>query len=98
VDGNDGTDERVLELRAEGRAFASIARELDLGNGYQAILGFRRALARRPVEERSRLREQEFARLDRMAESIHSRSELSEAEINVRLATLDRVRGLLRET
>ena len=97
MDGNDATDERV-ELRAAGRAFASIARELDLDNGYQAILGFRRALARRPVEERSRLREQEFARLDRMAESVHSRGELSEEEINVRLATLERVRRLLRET
>ena len=59
MDGNDATDERVVELRAEGRAFASIARELDLESGYQAILGFRRALARRPVEERARLREQE---------------------------------------
>jgi hypothetical protein len=98
VDGSDATDERVLALRAEGRAFASIARELDLDSGYQAILGFRRALARRPVEERSRLREHEFARLDRMAESVHSRSELSEEEMNVRLATLERVRGLLRET
>jgi hypothetical protein len=98
VDGNDATDERVLKLRAEGRAFASIARELDLQNGYQAILGFRRALARRPVEERSRQREEELARLDRMAESVHSRSELSEEDVNARLATLDRVRGLLRET
>ena len=53
MDGNDATDERVVELRAEGRAFASIARELDLESGYQAILGFRRALARRPVKERS---------------------------------------------
>ena len=45
ADGNDANDERILELRADGRAFASIAREMDLENGYQAILGFRRALA-----------------------------------------------------
>jgi hypothetical protein len=93
--GSADHDERVLNLREEGRTFASIARALGLEGSLQANAAFNRALRRRPTDEQVSVRDHEMARLDALGERLRQRDDLSEADMARRMRSLDRLRKTL---
>jgi hypothetical protein len=89
-------DDRALELRTQGHAFGTIARELGLANAPLAVEAFARALRTRPSEERERLQRDEDARLDALAEHVRGDDSLDAETKQKRLQFIERMRGALR--
>jgi hypothetical protein len=95
TDPSESIDDEVLRLRSNGRAFARISRDLDLGSPLDAQRAFQRAVHRLPSDRQDQVREQESSRLDRLAERVHADVSKSDEDRTRRLAAIERLRGLL---
>jgi DNA-binding transcriptional MerR regulator len=91
-------DEQALQLRDQGRPFASIAEILELTNAHAANAAFNRALRVRPRAEQESLRSRETARLDALAQRVRGRDDLSIEEVVRRLRGLKHQRKTLFNT
>jgi hypothetical protein len=65
-------DRQALDLRAKGRSFAFIARELEFSRAVDANAAFNRALRRCPDAERGEVIAKEMKRLDALESADHS--------------------------
>ena len=88
-------DERVLELRAQRRSFAAIARIVGYERASQVPAAFNRALRRRPPQEQEALRRAELARLDAMTQRVRENKELTAEDAARKLDTVGRLRARL---
>ena len=91
----DDRDQIVLELRRTDRSFAFIARTLNIGEPVDAFEAFLRAIDEAPASERSRLRGEELARLQRLEVAVRAEGVLSPFDFDRRLALVRRMRGQL---
>lgn len=91
------SDDRVLELRIQGRSFATIATTVGLVRPSRANEAFNRALRRKPVSERDGLRREELGRLDALANGVRADTALAPRDKARRLRTIDRLRAMLME-
>jgi hypothetical protein len=89
------TDDRVVQLRSQGRSYGAIAKLLGLRGGQDAFHAFRRALRRRPPAEQDRLREDELRRLDTLTERLHADNHLREEEREAKLRAVVRLRHMV---
>jgi hypothetical protein len=85
-------DDRVLELRSQGRSHGAIARELGLHQPRDAHDAFRRAVRRRPAPEQTMLRNQEQGRLDELSEQIRALPHLTAEQVAAQLRVVARLR------
>jgi hypothetical protein len=90
-----GDEDKVLELRVQGRSFAGIAKTLGLGRPSQANAAFNRALRRKPPAERDALRGRELTRLDALADAVRAHPERGPDALARRLRTVARLRSML---
>ncbi|HEV8297738.1 MAG TPA: hypothetical protein VGQ20_10580 [Acidimicrobiales bacterium] len=88
-------DERVLELRTQGRSFTSIARTLGLAKVPMATDAFNRALRTRSIDLQQSLRRDEHQRLDMLAEHVRADAALTPETMARRLVVIDRMRVAL---
>jgi hypothetical protein len=88
-------EDKVLELRVQGRSFAGIAKTLGLRRPSQANDAFNRAMRRKPPAERDALRGRELARLDTLADAVRARPEVGAGGVARRLRTVARLRAML---
>jgi hypothetical protein len=91
-------DDKVLQLRVQGRSFAGIAKTLGLGRPCQANDAFNRALRRQPPAERDALRGRELTRLDALADGVRAHPERGADGVARRLRTVARLRAMLMAT
>ncbi len=89
-------DERVLELRGQGQAYARISRDLGLDRAADAQQAFRRALLRLPAIDADRVRGEELSRLDRLAERVRTDTSRNEMDRARQLKTIERMRDQIR--
>jgi len=87
-------DERVLALRAEGRSFGAIARELSLENAAAAYDVFQQALRNAPAPRRANLQLGELERLDRLAAQLREKHVTGESTAADQLLAISRLRAL----
>ncbi|MGD0381776.1 MAG: hypothetical protein ABSC30_17545 [Acidimicrobiales bacterium] len=87
-------DDQALLLRDQGRSYARIAQELNLGGALDANAAFNRALRRRGPAEQAGLRSREVVRLDALGQRLRNRPGVSEDELARQLHGL----ALLRKT
>jgi hypothetical protein len=90
-------DERVLQLRGQGQAYARISRDLGLDRAADAQQAFRRALRRLPAVDADRVRGEEFSRLDRLAERVRADTTRNEVDRARQLKTIERMREQVRD-
>ncbi len=90
-------DEKVLQLRGQGQAYARISRDLGLDRAADAQQAFRRALRRLPAVDAERVRGEELSRLDRLAERVRADATRDEMDRARQLKTIDRMRGQIRD-
>jgi hypothetical protein len=95
TDQSEAIDGEVLRLRGCGRAFARISRDLQLERPLDAQRAFRRAVRRLPRPEQDTVRQQESARLDRLAEKVNADTDKTLEEKARRLAAVERLRRVL---
>jgi hypothetical protein len=88
-------EDKVLELRDQGKCFAGIAKTLGLDRACQANDAFNRALRRQPATERDALRGRELIRLDTLADSVRAHPERGADGVARRLRTVARLRTML---
>jgi len=88
-------EDKVLELRVQGKSFAKIANILSLGRPSQANDAFNRALRRKPPAERDALRSRELTRLDALADGVRAHPERGAEAVARRLRTVARLRAML---
>ena len=88
-------EDRILELRVQGKSFAGIAKTLGLDRPCQANDAFNRALRRQLPARRAALRGQELTRLDALADGIRAHRELGADGLARRLRTVARLRTML---
>jgi hypothetical protein len=86
------SENRVLELRQQGRSFAGIAKMLGYDRPRDAWLAFNRALRRHPPQEQADLRRAEMARLQTLTDTVQARKDLTQEEQSRRLASVERMR------
>ena len=86
-------DECVLTLRAEGRSFGAIARELSLENAAAAYDAFQQALRNTPAPRRADLQLGELERLDRLAAQLGEQHGSGEASAADQLLAINRLRA-----
>jgi hypothetical protein len=89
-------DDRVLQLRGQGQAYARISRDLGFQRAAEAQQAFRRALRRLPTEEAERVRGEELSRLDRLAERVRSDSTRDDTDRARQLETIQRMSNQIR--
>lgn len=89
-------DQMVLELRSKGHSFGAIARKVGIPSAPLALEAFNRALRTHPADVQERIRREEDARLDALAEHVRSDTSLDAETIEKRLRVIDRMRGALR--
>ncbi len=87
------TDERVISLRSEGRSFAAIAKAIEVERSSDAFGAFIAAIARRPADEKAKLRAEEAARLDKMEGRVLSSDDVEGRDR--KLATVRKLRQRL---
>jgi hypothetical protein len=92
MDATTLSDNRVLELRQQGRSFAGIANVLGYERPRDAWLAFNRALRRHPPQEQADLRRAEVARLQSLTDTLRARKDLTQEEQTRRLALVERMR------
>lgn len=85
-------DDRVLQLRGEGQAYARISRDLGLDRAADAQQAFRRALRRLPADDAERVRGEELSRLDRLAAKVRADGARNEMDRARQLKTIERMR------
>lgn len=95
IDPSEARDHEVLRLRNTGRAFARISRDLKLQRPIDAQQAFRRAFYRLPSDEQELVRQQEAARLDRLATLVNADTAAPAEDRTRRLASIERLRTLL---
>ena len=88
-------DDKVLELRGQGRSFRKIAEVLGFDRPRGPIEAFNRALRRRPREQQEVLLAEELDRLDTMERRVRADPALSRPELDRRLRTVSRIRGMV---
>ena len=93
---SESTDDKVLHLRGEGRAYARISRDLGLPRAAYAQQAFRRALRRLPAVDATRVRDEELSRLDRLAERVRADTTRDELDRTRQLKTIERMREQVR--
>jgi hypothetical protein len=96
-DPSETVDEKVLQLRRQGLAYARISRDLSLASASDAQQAFRRAVRRLPSPDATRVREEELARLDRLAERVRADTGRTDLERARQLKTIDRMRTQIRD-
>jgi hypothetical protein len=94
TDDTSAADENALRLRASGKSFGAIAKELGYDRAHHANEAFNRALRRKSPQERTSLREDELARLDAMADGVRARK-LTPKDVARQLRAVDQLRALL---
>lgn len=94
---DEALEDRALELRQEGKSFVFIADLLGYERGgYEAFRAFKRALRRRPPDERVSLRQQELVRLASMEDGFRADTKLSPEERARCLGAVSALRAMLR--
>jgi hypothetical protein len=88
-------EDKVLELRGQGKSFTRIAKTLGLGRPSEANDAFNRALRRKPAAERNTLRGRELVRLDALADGVRAHPERGPDGVARRLRTVARLRTML---
>ena len=96
-DPSEAVDDRVLQLRGEGRAYARISRDLGLERAADAQQAFRRALRRLPAEDAERVRGEEISRLDRFAERVRVDTTRNDMDRARQLKVIDRMRSQIND-
>jgi hypothetical protein len=96
-DPSERVDEKVLQLRQQGLAYARISRDLGLERAADAQQAFRRAVRRLPTPDAVRVREDEVSRLDRLAERVRADTSKNEMDRARQLKTIDRMRTQIRD-
>jgi hypothetical protein len=94
---SEAIDEKVLQLRGQGLAYARISRDLGLERAADAQQAFRRALNRLPEPDAERVRDEELSRLDRLAERVRADTARNEMDRARQLKTIERMRGHIRD-
>lgn len=90
-------DEKVLQLRGQGQAYARISRDLGLERAADAQQAFRRALNRLPAPDAQRVRDEEMSRLDRLAERVRADTTRNDMDRARQLKTIGRMRNHIRD-
>lgn len=87
-------DERVLEMRQEGKSFATIAKAEGYDRVSDAPIAFNRAMRRRPADQQAKLGKAELVRLDELEKRVRADSELTEDTAARRLKAVEKLRTL----
>ena len=95
VEDDNLQDDKVLDLRVQGKSFAGIAKTLGMNRPSTANEAFNRALRRKPAAEQDDLRRQELGRLDALIEGVRANADLAPDELARRLRTVERLRAKL---
>jgi AraC-like DNA-binding protein len=90
-------DQKVLQLRGQGQAYARISRDLGLDRAADAQQAFRRALRCLPAVDAERVRDEELSRLDRLAERVRADTTRNEMDRSRHLKTIERMRVHIRD-
>lgn len=90
-------DQKVLQLRGQGQAYARISRDLGLDRAGDAQQAFRRALRGLPAVDAERVRGEELSRLDRLAERVRADTTRNEMDRARQLKTIERMRVQVRD-
>ena len=90
-------DQKVLQLRGQGQAYARISRDLGLDRAGDAQQAFRRALSGLPAVDAERVRGEELSRLDRLAERVRADTTRNEMDRARQLKTIERMRVQVRD-
>lgn len=90
-------DQKVLQLRGQGQAYARISRDLGLDRAGDAQQAFRRALRSLPAVDAERVRGEELSRLDRLAERVRADTTRNEMDRARQLKTIERMRVQVRD-
>jgi hypothetical protein len=85
-------DKQAVELRAEGKSYAIVARTLGLDSARLAHEAFSRGLRQYPAGKRAALRKAEGVRLDALADKTNARADLSSEQRSKRLRSIERLR------
>lgn len=93
----ESVDEKVLRLRGEGQPYARISRDLGLDRRADAQRAFMRALRRLPDSDATRVRAEEVARLDHLAERVRADTRRNELDKTRQLKTIERMRTQVGE-
>jgi transcriptional regulator len=88
------SDDRVLELREQGRSFSAIAKLIGYTKATEAPTAFNRALRRRTKKEQAALGKAEIARLDQLEKTVRADADLGDVETARKLKAVDRLRSL----
>jgi hypothetical protein len=96
-DPSETVDDKVLQLRGEGQAYARISRDLGLDRAADAQQAFRRALRRLPASDARRVRDEEVSRLDRLAERVRADTKKNDMDRARQLKTIERMRSQISE-
>lgn len=94
---SEAVEERVLQLRNEGQAYARISRELGLDRTADAQQAFRRALLRLPGPDAARVRGEELTRLDRLADRVRADTTRNDVDRARQLKRIDQMRDRIRD-
>jgi hypothetical protein len=78
-------------------AYARISRDLGLERAADAEQAFRRAVRRLPTPDAMRVREEEVARWDRLAERVRADTTKNEMDRARQLKTIERMRTQIRD-
>jgi len=87
-------DKRVLALRADGRSFGAIARELRFEDAAAAYAAYQQALWNAPPLRRASLQLQEIERLDRLAAQLREQHRGGDPNAAGQLVAIERLRTL----
>lgn len=90
-------DAEVLRLRGLGQPYARISRDLGLDRGASAQRAFVRALRRLPTPDATRVRTEELARLDHLAERVRGDAKQNDMDRARRLRTIERLRSQISD-
>jgi hypothetical protein len=90
-------DDKVLELRGRGQAYARISRDLGLDRPADAQQAFRRALRRLPPDDAQRVCDQEMSRLDRLAVKVRIDTKRNDIDRAKQLKAIERMRSQVRD-
>ena len=94
ADAPRSSDDRVLELREQGRSFSAITKLVGFEKATEAPTAFNRALRRRPKKDQAALGKAETARLDQLEKTVRADADLGDVETARKLKAVDRLRSL----
>ena len=88
-------DDVALQLRAQGRSFGGIAKQLGMEQTWLAVAAFNRALRRQSPDEQERLRVQEAEKLTKLTQAVETNDTLDDETRQRRLAAVERLHTAL---